>query len=109
MRDDYTKKYLGILKEIVLANLDLKTTTTFVFGSRAAGAKPRRDSDIDIGILAKFPLPLSTKLNILGLIEASIVPWHVDLVDFALVSGEFKTAALHNVEIWNQAEGINVN
>ncbi len=49
-----TDKYLERAKEIVLAHLEGREATVFLFGSHATGTA-RRASDIDIGIESRAP------------------------------------------------------
>jgi hypothetical protein len=53
-----------------------------LFGSSARG-EPWQHSDIDIGILPRDDLPSSVFARLAGDIEESMIPYDVDLVDFA--------------------------
>ena len=94
-----TCDYVSLAKEIVLFHLPKKEYRVFLFGSRAVGnSKPK--SDIDIGIWGKERCPLRTKIKIEEAIEESIIPFKVDLVDFAFVDETFKKYALQKIIEW---------
>jgi predicted nucleotidyltransferase len=97
-----TDKYLDLCKEIILNNLDRDTTSVFLFGSRADNTQ-RHDSDIDIGLISNKAIEIKTISRIYSIIEKSIVPYHVDIVDFTKVDQEFKKIALQNIVIWNKS------
>ena len=73
-----------------------------MFGSRATH-KSTNYSDVDVGILGKKPLG-KVYYKIINQIEESIIPYKVDIVDFALVDEKFKKIALQEIEIWNDPE-----
>lgn len=98
---DFDKKYITIIKEIVLSCINPKEHTVFLFGSRAMN-KSQKISDVDIGIQGKKPLG-DIYYKIINKIEESIVPYKVDIVDFSLVDEKFKKTALKKVEIWNHS------
>lgn len=59
----------------------------------------RKYSDIDLGIVGKNPVGSSEFVNIQADLEASDIPFRVDLVDFSKVSDKFKQTALNNA-LW---------
>jgi len=98
--EDYARKYMDILKGIVLAHVDRTTTAVFLFGSRADGQNTRL-SDVDIGIWGPAPLG-AERHRILTSIEESIVPYHVDLVDFHDADPAFRETAIKEIVLWNE-------
>ena len=93
-------KYLGRLKEIVLSQVDTDTVMVFIFGSRTSPVH-RRHSDVDIGLLSDDPLPTILYHKIRNAIDASSIPFEVDIVDFTRVSPEFRKKAQEKMIIWN--------
>lgn len=61
----------------------------YLFGSYAKG-KARKNSDIDIAVKGKKPLPLSTWSNLESEFEESDLPMEVDLVDYSRVQKDFQ-------------------
>ena len=100
-------KYLRIVKKIILDNIDKDSYIVFLFGSRAR-KEARAVSDIDIGFYGKEPL-LDTLSELKVLLEESIVPYHIDLVDFTQVDNVFKQIATERIEIWNQPKDISLD
>lgn len=101
-------KYVEIAKRIILSQIDKERISVFIFGSRAAG-KEKHDSDLDIGLWSttKISSTLIRKLN--DSIEESIVPYHIDIIDFTRADKKFKKIALEKIEIWNKGKGFNLN
>lgn len=102
---DNDKRYLQIVKELVLGAVDTTSYAVFLFGSRAR-PQHSRSADIDIGILGNHPAPDAIATRIKEMVEASIVPYDVDVVDFYDADPEFKTIALKNIIIWNLPNSI---
>lgn len=98
---NYEKKYLDIIKNIVLSHINPVEHFVFLFGSRVKGNK-KRSADIDVGILGEKPIG-KIYYKIVDEIEESIVPYKVDIIDFALVDEKFKKKAMEKIEVWNQA------
>ncbi len=97
----FIKDYVEIAKSIVLEKLEEKRCRIFVFGSRARGDY-HRFSDLDIGII-----PLSDKtLNLPDLQDylnyESLIPFKVEIVNFAIVDDKFKSKAMQNVIWWRE-------
>ncbi len=86
-------KYIEEIRDIIFKFLDPKEYNVFVFGSRAAG-KAGKFSDYDIGIIGKKSVSSFKKVLIEEALEESNIPYKVDIVDFSLVSPEFKKIAL---------------
>jgi len=97
---NYEKKYLTIIKDIVLSYIDPSEHLVFLFGSRAK-ENSKRSSDVDIGIMGKKPIG-KIYYKIVDKIEESIVPYKVDIIDFSMVEEKFKKIAMKKIEIWNQ-------
>ena len=77
-------KYQELAKKIILSEIDRENYAVFLFGSRAAG-KTSRSADLDIGILGTEKLPLETLFALRNAVEASLVPYGLDIVDFLVV------------------------
>ncbi|MGB9591769.1 MAG: nucleotidyltransferase family protein [Candidatus Kryptoniota bacterium] len=101
-------KYLEITRKIILNLIDKETVTVFLFGSRV-GKNVKHDSDIDIGFISKNKLEQKLFSKIAEALEESIVPYHVDLIDFGKLEKEFKEIALGEIEIWNKAKDLDIN
>jgi len=102
-----TMNHIELLKEIILSNIDRDKYLVFLFGSRA-GSQHRDNSDIDVGF---YGADSSEKYfqTIKDLLNESIIPYHVDLVDFFSAESKFKKIALENIEIWNQPKDTDLN
>lgn len=99
--------YFEMTKEMILNHVDLNKYAVFLFGSQAI--KPiSRKSDIDIGILGNEKMPLVKILELKSMIENSIIPFKVDIVDFFGANSDFKQIALKNIVIWNQPNSIDI-
>ncbi len=101
-------KYLNIAKEIVLSLIDKQKVSVFLFGSRADG-KYRSDSDLDIGFVADEQIDLFVFSQIREALSNSIVPYRFDLVDFSVVSDDFKQIAMNRIIEWNIAKNTRLN
>ena len=102
---DYQQKYLAIARDIVLKHVDSQRHTVFLFGSRAAGNNGRY-ADIDIGIEGEAPLASATIGAIYEELEQSLVPYHVDIVDFFGADDRFKKIAKQRTIVWNQPHNL---
>jgi hypothetical protein len=85
------------IKKIIGKYIDLKKYDIFIFGSRVDG-KARKFSDYDIGILGKKVLPFDKMALIKDELEESDLPYRVDVVDFRLVSKDFREVALLKIK-----------
>jgi uncharacterized protein len=90
MRED---KYIEEIRDTIFSLLDSEKYDVFIFGSRATG-EAGKFSDYDIGIIGTDPVPSSKKVLIEEALEESNIPYKVDIVDFSLVSPEFREIAL---------------
>jgi predicted nucleotidyltransferase len=99
--------YLELMRDLVLRATSNLDCTIFLFGSRARGAH-RRSSDIDIGI-SGLSEPLFTKLrdHLLSELEESVIPHHIDLVNFDMAPSHFRDVAMEKVIIWKQRSPAN--
>jgi len=89
-----------LLKNIIFGTLGTnKDLQVFLFGSRAKG-NPRPHSDIDIALLSNKPIALATMSLLREKIEESTIPYHVDIVDLATVSSNFRDKVLKEGEKW---------
>ncbi len=85
------------IKDIILRFLNPEEYRLFIFGSRATG-KAQKYSDYDIGLLGKKSLSSRTKVLIEEALENSDLPYKVEIVDFSLVSPNFKKVALSKIK-----------
>ncbi len=101
------EKYLSQMRELVLRITSDFDCTVFLFGSRARGSH-RRNSDIDIGFCGlSEPVFTKTRDLLLSELEESIIPHHVDLVNFDTTSSDFKAVAMREVVVWKQSSSAN--
>jgi uncharacterized protein len=90
---------LEILKECVLSYFDGCNVGIVLFGSRAKGTNAA-NSDVDIGLLHNEPLN-RVKISLLReKIENMNIIYKVDIVDFAVVTDEFRNNALKDAVVW---------
>ncbi len=91
-------KYLNITRDIILNLIDRERITVFLFGSREE-ENYTHSSDIDVGFLSKDEIDVNLFSKINEALEESIIPYHIDLVDFSKTNKRFKKFALKNIEI----------
>jgi len=84
--------------EIIKRQLNLPHYKVFLFGSQA-NKKADERSDLDIGIEASSPLPPHVLAKIREELDQLPVIQKIDLVDFNLVSSDFKEVALQSIEV----------
>lgn len=101
-------KYLELTRQIILSMVNKEELTIFLFGSRV-GNDFRPRSDIDVGFISNKKLEPKLFGKIREALEESIIPYHIDLVDFGNVDNEFKKIALRKIEIWNKARDLSIN
>lgn len=87
-KEDLSKMIQTIIKKHIKEPVDI-----FYFGSRVDGTGDDR-SDIDVGVIAPFPLSLSTLNAIKEDLENLPILYTIDLVDFSNASDAFKRVAL---------------
>jgi|SRR3990167_6269038 len=95
----FREESIDRVKHIVLDHVG-SNVRAFLFGSSARGDE-RRDSDIDVGLWGPQPVDAWTLSQIRTTIEESIVPFHVDIVDFYTKSDTFRETALKDSVAWN--------
>ena len=84
------------IKKIIYKFLKPEEYKLFVFGSRATN-NARKFSDYDIGISGSKPISFKKTALIKEALEESDLPFRVDIVDFSMVSSEFKKEALSRI------------
>jgi len=84
------EKYLNIIISIIKSVAELNNCPVYLYGSRIQG-KSVKYSDVDIAIdyNGNF-LPDNIKVNISSLLENSLLPYTVDIIDINAVSPVFK-------------------
>ncbi len=89
------QKYLQQLKKQINEFVGDREIKVFLFGS---SLKKDHFGDIDIGLIGEFkpnePMRLKEK------IEASTLPYFIDVVDFNNADNDFKENILNNKVIW---------
>lgn len=85
------------IKDIIFRFLDPKKYQVFIFGSRATG-KSKKYSDYDVGIWGKKSVTWNVSAKIEEALEESDLPYKVDVVDFSLVSPEFRKVAFSKIK-----------
>lgn len=105
---DYEEKYINMLKEIILSQVDTEKVMVFLFGSRVSTHHSSR-ADVDIGLLTDDKLPDHLFHKIRNVVDESIIPWEIDLVDFTKVAPSFKDAILKDIIIWNKPKVMRKN
>jgi len=100
-------EYLDQLRDLVLRATVKIDCTIFLFGSRACGVY-RRSSDIDIGFSGLGETSFTkVRDRLLSELEESVIPHHVDLVNFDTVSSDFRDVAMREVVVWKQSSRAN--
>jgi nucleotidyltransferase substrate binding protein (TIGR01987 family) len=85
------EKHLNVIKSIIKSITGLNNCPVYVYGSRTQG-KSVKYSDVDIAIdYHGESLPDSVKLSISSLLENSLLPYNVDVIDINTVSPVFRT------------------
>lgn len=89
------KKYQNSIKKILLHNFPPESKI-FIFGSSARSDKFH---DIDVGIKAS-KIDKMAMINAKEELEESMIPYKVDLVDFAKADKNFQKEVLKEKVIW---------
>lgn len=63
--------------------------TVWAFGSRAGG-QPKPYSDLDLAVLGEAALSLSERADLADAFSESDLPYKVDIVDWHLISDDFR-------------------
>ena len=93
--------YFKEAKRLVLRVMNDLPHGVFVFGGRAVDPT-KRHGDLDIGILGDEPLDSGVKMVLREALEESIVPWEIDIIDFACVDPSFKAEAMAKIIVWKE-------
>jgi nucleotidyltransferase substrate binding protein (TIGR01987 family) len=95
------EKYLNVIITIIKGITELNNCPIYIYGSRTQG-KSVKYSDVDIAIdYHGESLPESIKLNILSLLENSLLPYNVDIIDINTVSPIFRAKIEKDfVKLW---------
>lgn len=91
---EQTKIVLNILKE----HVDGKTV--WAFGSRVKGGAVA-SSDLDLVIVDNHPMDLSQLFKLKDAFEFSVLPFRVDVLDWARISPEFREQIKNRYEVLN--------
>ncbi len=94
--NDMKKDDRELIKEIITRYLDEDKYDIFLFGSIASGNE-NKYSDYDIGIIGKNEVPGYKIANIQADLEESNILRKVDVVDFSIVTKNFKKTALKKI------------
>lgn len=89
------------IKSYVLDALENEPVKVILFGSRALG-KSRKTSDFDIGIIPYGTFSRKKITQLKAALEESTIPYHIDIVNFAEVSDEFKNHAMKGAKVWKE-------
>lgn len=92
-----SKKTEEEIKRIIFRFLNPSEYKVFIFGSRAT-EKAKKYSDYDVGIIGKKPVPWRILSLIEEALEESDLLYKVDVVDFFLVSSNFRKVALSRIK-----------
>jgi predicted nucleotidyltransferase len=92
---------LLLLKRYLIDYFRDENISLLLFGSRAR-VDHATNSDIDIGIIPHQPLDPKKLTLLREWIENQNIPQKVELVDFSLVSEQFKEQALEDAEWWKE-------
>lgn len=91
--EEVKKEITKILQE----ELKNSTIKAFFFGSRVLGTAQER-SDLDVGIESVNPIPKEVFYKIKSRLESIPTLYTIDLVDFALISEDFRKVAKVKIE-----------
>lgn len=92
--------YLSELQKIILRFIGEHKVKVYLFGSRAKNTA-RLTSDVDIGLLPFENLPINFVSDLRELIDASNVPYGVDIVDLSQTDSIFREKVLKEGILWN--------
>jgi predicted nucleotidyltransferase len=84
------EKHLNIIMSIIKSVTELNNCPVYLYGSRIQG-KSVKYSDVDIAIdYHGKSLPDAIKSNLSSLLENSLLPYDVDIIDINTVSSDFR-------------------
>jgi len=101
MNQTILNRYLSEIRKIIEKEMQDENVAIALFGSFATGNQ-QPASDIDIALIPKGKLNKSKVSNLREKLTELTVPYSVDLVDFDLVSEQFKKIALRNAQWWRK-------
>ena len=85
---DITPENLQIVQQILQQHIP--HYPVWAFGSRTKGtAKPY--SDLDLAVITTEALPLAVHADLVDAFSESELPWKVDIVDWQLISEDFRS------------------
>ncbi len=93
--------YIEQIRACVLSELGDQNVSIALFGSRARG-NAWRGSDVDIAVIGHGGWDKCRMVYLREKLEALNVPYKVDVVDFSVVSEEFRRFAFQSVIWWKQ-------
>ena len=100
-RTSFKTDFESLAKKIVLEELKNSDCKVFLFGSRAS-KENHRFSDMDIGIIPGNFFNKKILPDIIEKLNESVIPFKVDLVNFANVSPTFREEALKQIIHWKK-------
>lgn len=107
LNQTFEANYLNQMRDLVLGATSDLDCTVVLFGSRARGIH-RKSSDIDIGFIGlQEPVFLNVRDRILTDLEESVIPHHVDLVNFDTAPTDFRDVAAKEVIVWKKRSRAN--
>ena len=96
---------LKLVRQLVLSGLGDRPARVYLFGSRATG-HARPTSDIDVAVWPLAELPVGTLALIREVLEESLVPFNVDLVDLRDTDEGFRARVVAEVIAWHEPENV---
>ncbi len=93
--------YLEQIKACILSVLGDQNVSIALFGSRARG-EAGRGSDVDVAVIAHGRWDERRMVFLREKLDDLNVPYKVDLVDFSVVSEEFRQLAFQSLVWWKQ-------
>ena len=93
--------YLEQIRACILTELGDQNVSIALFGSRARG-ESKRGSDVDIAVIAHGRWNERRMVFLREKLEELNVPYKVDVVDFSMVSEEFREHAFQSIVWWKQ-------
>ncbi len=100
-RIPFKTDFESLAKKIVLEELKNSDCKVFLFGSRAS-KENHRFSDMDIGIIPGKFFNKKILPDIIEKLNESVIPFKVDVVNFANVSPTFKEEVLKQIIHWKK-------
>lgn len=95
----HREEVLDKVKHMILASLDHQAVIVYLFGSWAR-KEERRTSDIDVAIWYDKPLLPGTLTHIRFMLEESLIPYRVDVVDLTKAERDLVEKVQEEGIIW---------